>query len=124
MTRDRPFAGRIAMNVLTSLRIVGTLACVTLFGLAMSAAAGSPSTASVAQPQVSGQSQTALPDGRQLLLGGEEQERALASATIFDATAKTIVPLAHALAYARSAHTATVLPDGTVLILGGIGTGG
>lgn len=76
-----------------------------------------------------GQSATLLPDGRWLFVGGHRGN--VPSGDIFirdvrrppqqqssapDWSAKLIYP--------RFAHTATVLPDGTVLVLGGIGVEG
>jgi hypothetical protein len=67
---------------------------------------------------------THLPDGRRLLLGGESARGAVATAFVQDAKAGTITQLSIGLQHARYGHTATVLPDGTVLVFGGIGVGG
>jgi RHS repeat-associated protein len=59
-----------------------------------------------------------LPTGQWLLLGGEAKGRPVSVALLLDRATKQRSPLGP-LAHARSGHTATVLPDGTVLVLGG-----
>ena len=69
------------------------------------------------QPKLApGQSATQLGDGRWLLLGGD-QERS--QATIVDASTGKAVAMSVRLGQPRSHHTATLLPDGSVLVLGG-----
>ncbi|MBI4219638.1 MAG: hypothetical protein HY682_05790 [Chloroflexi bacterium] len=68
----------------------------------------------------------ALPDGRVLVLGGQTGSSArnpllLASSEAFDPTTKKWVQVAPLLE-PRGGHTATVLADGSVLIIGGYGT--
>ena len=68
-----------------------------------------------------GHSATLLPDGRVLVVGGIDwwyERRPLASAEIWDPTTMEFSP-AGALPKGRYAHTATVLSDGRVLIIGG-----
>ena len=72
-------------------------------------------------PQVApGQSATLLADGSWLLTGGEGE--LMASAAIVDAQTGEIRTLNSKLRYPRTTHSATVLPNGTVLILGGVGS--
>src|SRR5215218_4279267 len=71
-----------------------------------------------------GQSATQLPDGRQLLLGGESGEGPRNDAAVAGPRADKATPLAARLRHARAWHTATVLPDGRVFVFGGIGAGG
>lgn len=79
-----------------------------------------------------GHTATVLPDGRVLLLGGldvshfalTEAEHLDArpdplSGALFDPRAGTFTPLPEALQVPRTAHTATLLPDGLVLVAGG-----
>jgi len=80
-----------------------------------------PAQASALRP---GQSLTLLPDGRSLLIGGEENGESLATASITDARTGVAVPLRHKLHRARAWHSATMLPDGRVLIVGGVGNNG
>lgn len=73
-----------------------------------------------------GASVTRLPDGRILLIGGAEvaadgtPERILDTAEIYDPTQSQFVPLPWRLILARAWHTATLLPDGQVLVVGGV----
>ena len=71
-----------------------------------------------------GQSSTQLPDGRWLLLGGEDSNKtANSAASIWDPQTAQLIPLG-SLNHARAWHSATLLPDGTVLIFGGFGADG
>jgi RHS repeat-associated protein len=72
---------------------------------------------------LSGASWTLLSDGRWLLLGGEDRTGLTRQGGVFAATG-TETPLGDVLQVARAWHTATVLPDGRVLILGGVGADG
>ena len=69
-----------------------------------------------------GQSATQLPDGRWLLLGGEG--KAASTATLLNATTQQSTPLASGLLTPRSHHSATLLPDGHLLVFGGFGQDG
>lgn len=73
--------------------------------------------------QLPGQSSTLLADGRLLLLGGESNIGPVANAFLRDPKTGTVSQLANGLQHARAWHIATTLPNGTVLILGGIGAG-
>ena len=81
-----------------------------------------------ARPQTSalrpGQTVTLLPDGRSLLIGGEENGEPLATASVTDIQTGVAVSLPAKLNRARAWHSATLLADGRVLILGGVGNGG
>jgi len=69
-----------------------------------------------------GQSATLLPDGRWLLLGGLSAEGPVETAVIRDG--ETLTQLAGALNRARAWHSATVASDGSVIVIGGIGSNG
>src|SRR2546428_1667371 len=73
---------------------------------------------------IAGQTATLLPDGRWLILGGQAGGRVLARAAVQDPGSGTIVALPNGLQHARAWHTATTLPDGTVLIVGGVDASG
>jgi RHS repeat-associated protein len=81
-----------------------------------------PQAARAAAKQTSspqGPTTTQLPDGRLLLLGGETRAGVSRSATIVDPASGTKTVLPSSMAVPRAGHTATVLSDGTVLIIGG-----
>ena len=69
-----------------------------------------------------GTSTTALSDGRVLIVGGcigdQGCERLLASAEVWDPETESFSP-AGEMAVTRWSHTATALPDGRVLVVGG-----
>jgi len=87
-----------------------------------------PATAAKLQsdnPQtLAGQTVTLLPNGSWLLAGGQDaSQRPIGTLMLRDALGHD-EPLPVSLEFPRMWHTATVLPDGTVLILGGIGVDG
>jgi len=77
----------------------------------------------------SGHAATLLPNGKVLITGGGQStslsspELVLASAEIYDPDTGTFASTG-SMTTARRLHTATLLPDGRVLIAGGSGTGG
>jgi RHS repeat-associated protein len=81
-----------------------------------------PQAQTVQQPI--GATHTILADGRILVAGGEGPSGSTAAGFLQDPTTGTTVPLASSLVLARAWHSATMLPNGTVLIFGGIGTDG
>ena len=64
---------------------------------------------------------TLLGDGRVLLLGGYEEGflDTLMTAELFDPTSETFIWIEQSMDLGRASHTATMLDDGTVLIVGG-----
>lgn len=86
----------------------------TIIGSFVIVRAGQPAPAS--EPSVvRGQTATRLVDGRWLFVGGDGHEYATLT---WDPTTGRIAP-ARDLRAPRSGHSATVLPDGRILILGG-----
>lgn len=73
---------------------------------------------------IEGQSVTQLPDGKWLLVGGRERDVPAGTVAIKDIRAGVITSLSRGLQYARAWHSATLLPDGSVFIFGGIGRNG
>src|SRR5437867_3474545 len=71
-----------------------------------------------------GQSATVLSDGKWLLVGGESLGSSLSNASIWDPRTGATTALTARLQQARAWHTATVLPDGAVFILGGVSSNG
>ena len=70
-----------------------------------------------------GQSHTVLPDGRLLLLGGQESGVAVNTASYQNAQSDAQTEASGALLHARAFHSATLLPNGKVLVFGGVGQG-
>src|SRR5258708_371343 len=70
------------------------------------------------------QSRTLLPDGRILLLGGFENANTNSPpvSNAYIVSTAGVQTLSVGLQVARAGHTATVLPDGTILVFGGVGT--
>ena len=94
-----------------------------LFALSLLAAAVL-SQDSLPEVAVAGQSETILPDGNHLLLGGVDSLGSFASGSLLNVETGSVVPLASNLKFARAWHTATVLADGTVAVIGGVGKHG
>src|SRR5688572_17677008 len=69
----------------------------------------------------SGSTSTRLADGRWLIVGGADASGPRATAAIYDPLSQTTTPLRQGLLNARAHHSATLLSDGTVLIVGGTG---
>lgn len=81
-----------------------------------------------ARPQANtllpGQTVTLLGDGRSLLIGGEIDKCAVDAVSLSDAFTGAPVAIKSKLRQARAWHSATTLPDGSVLVLGGTGKNG
>jgi RHS repeat-associated protein len=71
--------------------------------------------------QLAGQTETLLPDGRLLVIGGQGTDGPTTTIAIHDSRSGEITPLSISLLQARAWHTATMLPDGRVLVIGGLG---
>ena len=65
-----------------------------------------------------GHSATALPDGRVLIAGGENEKGPVAEVEAIDSNSSRVDVVA-TLETARGGHTATMLQDGRVIIIGG-----
>src|SRR5690348_6341053 len=64
---------------------------------------------------------TTLPDGKVLIAGGEDKFAifgAWNNAEIYDPVANTITPVGNAMSSMRAEHTATLLANGKVLLVG------
>ena len=81
-------------------------------------------TASAAQVRLPGQSSTLLADGRSLMAGGFNTGTIPLTDAFIKATNGTLRKLSAGMNLARAGHSATMLPDGTVLIFGGVGADG
>ena len=99
------------------------LAALTLVAIAPTRRVTVQSLAAAQQPgqPSAGQTETRLPDGRTLIIGGEGFER---NAWIRSSPNDAPRPTEGALQMARAWHATTVLADGTVLITGGRYRGG
>lgn len=71
-----------------------------------------------------GQSDTLMPDGNALKVGGELGSAYRNSAFTVNPLTGASTELPAKLNYARAWHSATILPNGSVLVFGGIGSGG
>jgi len=71
-----------------------------------------------------GQGMTLLPDGNVLLTGGEDSEGPVSTIAVRNAQSGAITVLDSKLLTPRAWHTATLLPDCTVFIFGGVATNG
>lgn len=80
------------------------------------------SFAAAAQPTAL--SSTLLPNGRYLVSGGKLEQTVVSQLSLYDATTQQTTTLKAKLATPRTGHSATVLPDGMILILGGVGQDG
>ncbi|WP_158001328.1 kelch repeat-containing protein [Cupriavidus basilensis] len=101
------------MSLLLVRQVVGLLLILSMgAGQAMAAA---PATAP-------GQSATSLPDGRWLLLGGEGD--GAGKAVVLNSVTQQLVVLSSRLRTPRSHHSGTLLPDGKVLVFGGVDSNG
>ena len=67
-----------------------------------------------------GQTTTLLPNGKLLLIGGESASGVTATMAVKDPKSEATTELKAGLLHARAWHTATLLPDGTVLVFGGV----
>ena len=67
---------------------------------------------------------TLLPSGMYLQSGGKVSKQVVDTLALYDATTQQTTALNLKLATPRVGHSATVLPDGTILILGGLGQDG
>jgi RHS repeat-associated protein len=119
------------MQIQTRVKSIAVLVLMILYGPGVAA---SPSRAAKkghrhqgssteGSPTIPGQSQTLLPDGKVLLVGGEGPEGPLTTVDIKDAQSGKSVPVSGKLRHPRAWHTATLLPNGLVLIFGGTGIG-
>jgi RHS repeat-associated protein len=77
-----------------------------------------------APTQLDGQTSTPLAEGGLLIAGGQRSSGPTKAAWIRDGVTGEFAPHASGMNYARAFHSATMLPDGNVLIVGGIGPSG
>src|SRR5262249_6471592 len=77
-----------------------------------------------ASSKLVGQTETLLPSGRLLSIGGQGSDGPERTASIGTGQPGQTVQLPSGLHHTRSWHSATMLPDGRILVLGGIGREG
>jgi hypothetical protein len=96
---------------------------VLLVGLVMWPASPGPQADRHSAPVADGRSVTQMADGRWLIVGGLRPEGAVGTVVVEDrqrGTTSTLPSLQHPRAW----HAATVLPNGAVLVFGGVGADG
>jgi hypothetical protein len=108
--------------MLTRRWLSGVLAALALGLLAVVWPARSDSQARPSNPH--GQSRTMLANGKWLLTGGTTDSGTPAPAVILETNSNDIEVLSGELVHDHSWHTATLLPDGKVLIAGGVDRAG
>src|SRR5262249_49064473 len=104
---------------MTARRLLSRLLLFIAAGLLLLPASSGPQSAGPGLAP--GQTMTPLSDGRSLILGGWGSRGAMGTAFVYAPRSSRTTKLAP-LSPARAWHSATMLPDGTVLILGGIGS--
>jgi RHS repeat-associated protein len=83
-----------------------------------------PSGAATVPAQgLDGQSQTLLPDGSLLLVGGQASNAAVNTVFFQNVRSGSRTEASGAILHARAFHSATLLPSGSVLIFGGVAEG-
>src|SRR6185436_4390440 len=68
-----------------------------------------------------GQTVTRLSDGRALVAGGQGSSGPVDTVTLFDPTTQATTILPARFQEPRAGHSATILSDGTIVFVGGIG---
>jgi RHS repeat-associated protein len=99
------------------MRILGSILLVSLL-----IAPSSSGPLSISPASLPGETVTLLSDGRWLIAGGEGPSGIVRTARIWDPGTRMMTVLPDGLREARAWHSATVLPDGNVLIHGGYRT--
>ena len=107
-------------NRLTGSRRRGPLLVALCFATTLLLPAARASDAILAaSATATGQSRTQLSDGRWMMVGGTSEEGVQGTIRLYEGTSEELFPAA--LHFPRAGHTATVLPNGKVLIVGGTG---
>src|SRR5215831_4412429 len=99
-------------------KIVVVLAAVLMSAIASWASAGA------SLEDALGRSATPLADGRILLVGGFDSQSVPTADALIASADGSSSRLPAGLNFARAGHTATMLPDGTIFIFGGVGANG
>jgi RHS repeat-associated protein len=97
----------VAHKLLTAV-LMGVLLCVGVCQTAFAASATS----------------TLLPSGQYLQTGGTASQQVVSDLSLYDPVTQQTTAQPFKLVTARAGHSATVLPDGKILILGGVGQDG
>jgi RHS repeat-associated protein len=104
------------------------LAVVVAAGLGVSASPrqtnSSSSSGGAPQTRLDGAAQTLLPNGLVLLTGGTGADGADDRTALWNPATDVVTPLRVRLNHPRARHTATLLADGRVLVLGGVDSDG
>src|ERR1700722_6474784 len=120
--KSEPGARLMRTRVIAGQMIIAI--AVLCFGSSIQAGPAHHHKAARQESSDTGQSSTLLPNGNWLLLGGVDANgKPESTAFVRNSETGSVSPLSGKLIYPRAWHTATMLPDGTVFVFGGLAEG-
>lgn len=119
IARTAIHASNAYLHIFACLSVIASLGFLQLSSVNAGAQSRAGRFPIAAKPSTTGTSATLLPDGQWLLLGGRTQTSAVTTSQIYDPVQQKLRTLESGLLHARAYHTATLMADGQVFILGG-----